>query len=141
MFQRSFVDGFANGHVRMGVRFRSACESLRIANPHHRTALLVYRAHAYEVPTAGQFAQYQEGLRITVGFARVRFVFESMRIANPHHSKKRTNDGGWLGGKRVELSPRGASCEPNHRFYGPVMEGWEAALESCSCWAYSHIRL
>ena len=34
--------------------------------------------------------------------------------------------------KRVELSPRGASCEPNHRFYGPVMEGWEAALESCT---------
>ena len=32
--------------------------------------------------------------------------------------------------KRVELRPRGASCEPNHRFYGPVMEGWEAALES-----------
>ena len=30
----------------------------------------------------------------------------------------------------VELSPRGASCEPNHRFYGPVMEAWEAALES-----------
>ena len=35
----------------------------------------------------------------------------------------------------VELSPRGVSCEPNHRFYGPVMEGWEAVLESCSCWA------
>ena len=34
------------------------------------------------------------------------------------------------GGERVELRPRGASCEPNHRFYGPVMEGWEAALES-----------
>ena len=32
---------------------------------------------------------------------------------------------------RVELSPGGASCEPNHRFYGPGMEGWEAALDSC----------
>jgi len=32
---------------------------------------------------------------------------------------------------KVELSPRGASCEPNHRCYGPGMEGWEAALESC----------
>ena len=32
--------------------------------------------------------------------------------------------------KNVELSPRGARCEPKHRFYGPVTEGWEAALES-----------
>ena len=33
------VDGFANGHVRMGVgfvRIRLACESMRVANPHHR---------------------------------------------------------------------------------------------------------
>ena len=35
-------------------------------------------------------------------------------------------------GKRVELSPRGASCELNHRFYGPDVEGWEAALENQS---------
>ena len=34
--------------------------------------------------------------------------------------------------KRVELSPRGASCEPNRRFFGPVTEGREAALESCA---------
>ena len=28
--------------------------------------------------------------------------------------------------ERVGLSPRGASCEPNHRFYGPVIEGWQS---------------
>ena len=28
---------------------------------------------------------YQEGLRITVGFVRIRLACESMRIANPHH--------------------------------------------------------
>ena len=38
--------------------------------------------------------------------------------------------------KRVELSPRGASCEPNNRFYSPVKEGWESALESCA-WLYT----
>ena len=63
------VDGFAKGHVRMGVGFarvRFAYEAMRIANPHHRTAaVLVYCAHAYEPPMAGQFAKYQEGLQIT----------------------------------------------------------------------------
>jgi len=37
--KHSCVDGFANGHVRMGVgfaRIRLACESMRIANPRHR---------------------------------------------------------------------------------------------------------
>ena len=33
----------------------------------------------------GRFAQYQEGLRITVGFVRIRLACESMRIGNPHH--------------------------------------------------------
>ena len=42
----------------MGVGFARiclACESMRIANPHHRNAVLVYCAHAYEAPMAGRF--------------------------------------------------------------------------------------
>jgi len=51
---------------------------------------------------------------------------------------------GHKGAGRVELRPRGAGCEPNHRFYNPGMEGLEAAQESC--WLQllgidSHMRL
>ena len=38
---------------------------------------------------AGRFAQYQEGLRIAIGFARIRFVCESMQIAN-HYPRQNT---------------------------------------------------
>ena len=65
-------------------------ESAWLANPCELRIRITGLLYSCTVPTRvkrlqqGDFAQYQEGLRITVGFTRIRLVCESMRIANPH---------------------------------------------------------
>ena len=69
--------------LRMGVgcsRIRLACKSMRIASPHHRTAVLVYRAHAYEASMAGRFRTISRRLAI---HCRIR--------ANPFHLRIHAN--------------------------------------------------
>ena len=69
-------------------------ESAWLANPCELRVRITGLLYAFTMhtptrmkrPRQGDFAQYEEGLRFTVGFARVRFVCETMRIPNPHHS-------------------------------------------------------
>ena len=63
----SWVDGFADWHVLI----RLACESMLIANPHHRSAVLVYCATAYEAPMEGRFRTMSTRL---VNHCRIRHV-------------------------------------------------------------------
>ena len=85
-WKKTWVDGFAHGHVRMVVgsaRIRLACESMRIANPYHRCSVPTPRRKRYGTAIRTISRRLVNHCRICA--KRIRLACESMRIANPHH--------------------------------------------------------